>query len=341
MTIGDEPPTGHLVQLNDADVNRIVSELPTLAAPTGEKVTASLGGIQSKVLLTRTTQGWAWPAAGAMSTHIIKPEPSDPRAAIPDIIEYEHWAMKLASAAGLEAATSELVRFGDRLALVVERYDRADGKRLHQEDFAQALGIRPGAKYEPDNESSGRLRRIAAGPGSDALDPGDFRRKLLQLVTFNVILGNGDAHAKNYSMLIIDGLFSLAPAYDVAPVFYLNDRFNNFGMRVADQRSLKYITAAHLVDEAFSWGLDERSSQDVVAQTAESIQDALTEAPAEPSSKGVPDRIERRASDIMRTLDSRASPASGALSHAQRRGLKSARSNRGSPGPGSGQPFPR
>ena len=293
------------------------------------------------MLLTRTAQGWAWPAAGAMSTHIIKPEPSDPQAAIPDIIEYEHWTMRLAAAAGLEAARSELVHFGDRLALVVERYDRVGGKRLHQEDFAQALGIRPGAKYEPADENPGRLRRIAAGPGSEAADPAGFRRRLLQLLTFNVIAGNGDAHAKNYSMIINDGLFSLAPAYDVAPVFYLNDRFNNFGMRVADQRSLKYITAAHLIDEAVSWGFDEWSAQDLVAETAESIRDALPKAPAEPSSAGVPDRIEQRAKEVVRTLSASTSSVSGAQRPVQRRSPTSAKEQSGVTEAESGQPFPR
>jgi len=294
----DEPPAGRLVPLSDAEVNQIVAELPTLAAPAGEEVTASLGGVQSKVLLTRTEHGWAWPAAGAMSTHIVKPEPSDPQTPIPAIIEWEHWAMQLARAAGLPAASSELVRFADRLALVVERYDRTAGRRLHQEDFAQALGIRPGAKYEPADHQPSRLSRIAAGPGSEATDPAGFRHQLLQLVTFNVIVGNGDAHAKNYSMIITDGLFSLAPAYDVAPVFYLNDRFSNFGMRLNGQRNLKYITGQHLIAEARSWGLGEREARDVVAETADAVLDALGAAPAEPSDIKMSERIERRAAEI-------------------------------------------
>ncbi len=121
LTTGGEPQNGHLVPLSEAEVVAIVEDLPTLAAPKGETVSASLGGVQSKVLLTRTADGWAWPAAGAMSTHIIKPEPIDPSVAVPEIIEYEHWAMRLAAAAGLSVAQSELVRFGDQLALVVER----------------------------------------------------------------------------------------------------------------------------------------------------------------------------------------------------------------------------
>ena len=296
---GDEPPPGHLVPLSDPEVDRIVAELPTLAAPEGEQVTASLGGVQSKVLLTRTEQGWAWPAAGAMSTHIVKPEPSDPQAPIPRIIEWEHWTLQVARAAGLPAASTELIRFGDRLALVVERYDRAVGRRLHQEDFAQALGVRPGTKYEPSAEQASRLSRIASGPGAEASDPSRFRRELLRLVTFNALVGNGDAHAKNYSMIITGGLFSLAPAYDVAPVYYLNDRFSNFGMRVAGQRSLKYITGRHLVDEAVAWGLDERMARHVVAEAAEAVRSALGTVPGEPPGPDVSSRIEDKASELL------------------------------------------
>lgn len=290
LVADDSPPSGHLVRLDEAEVNRIIAELPTLSAPPGEGVSASLGGVQSKVLLTRTDEGWAWPAAGAMSTHLIKPEPNDPQIPIPDIIAYEHWALQLAATAGVPAARSELVAFGDRKALVVERYDRRAGKRVHQEDFAQALSIRPGSKYEPDTERTSRLRRIATGPGREALDPAQFRQDLLRLVTFNLLLGNGDAHAKNYSLLIDEGLFAMAPVYDIAPVFYLNNRYNNFGMRLNAQRNLQYLTADHLLAEARSWGVPEATATQVLAEVLTSLSDALTQHP-DPSGGRIADRI--------------------------------------------------
>ena len=290
LVADDSPPSGHLVRLDEDEVNRIIAELPTLSAPPGEGVSASLGGVQSKVLLTRTDEGWAWPAAGAMSTHLIKPEPNDPQIPIPDIIDYEHWALQLAATAGVPAAHSELVAFGDRKALVVKRYDRRAGKRVHQEDFAQALSIRPGSKYEPDTERTSRLRRIATGPGGEALDPAQFRQDLLRLVTFNLLLGNGDAHAKNYSLVIDEGLFTMAPAYDIAPVFYLNNRYNNFGMRLNAQRNLQYLTADHLLAEARSWGMPDATATQVLAEVSESMSDALAQHP-DPSGGRIADRI--------------------------------------------------
>lgn len=264
LTPQDAAPRGHLVPLARAEVDRIVNDLPTLAPPQGEAVSASLGGVQSKVLLTHTETGWAWPAAGAPSSHLIKPAPDSPDAPIPRVIEYEHWAMDLARRSGLPAAETRLESFGDRLALVVTRYDRDHGVRIHQEDFAQALSIRSGDKYEPPTSGIGRLKAICDGPGQEALSPAEFRRDLLRQVTYNVLLGNGDAHAKNYSVILVDGFCSLSPAYDVAPVFYVNPQFSNFGMRVNGQRGLRYIGRSHLVDEAVSWGMSSDAASDVI-----------------------------------------------------------------------------
>lgn len=294
FTREDVPPVGHLAPLTYSEVNRIVEDLPTLSPPEGETVTASLGGVQAKLLLTRAGDGWAWPAAGAMSTHIVKPEPTDPSAPVPRIVEYEHWAMQVARRTGIPAARTELVRFGSRLAIVVERYDRQDGRRLHQEDFAQALGIRSGAKYEPSNEPVSRLSRIAAGPGAEAVSPALFRESLLRLVTFNALIGNGDAHAKNYSLLLRDGVFELAPAYDIAPVFHVSSRFSNFGMRIAGTRDLRYLTADALAAEATSWGLSEGTARRILDETSLKLAIALEGAPASPLTDPVRDQIERR-----------------------------------------------
>ena len=311
LTRGTAPGPGHLVPLAPAEVARIVEDLPTLSAPDGGAVTASLGGVQSKVLLTRTDTGWAWPAGGAMSSHIVKPEPTDPNVPIPAIIEYEHWAMNLARASGLPAARCELERFGDRLALVVERYDRANGTRLHQEDFAQALGLSPGDKYEPPGPGAGRLQRIVRGVGAEAPDPRALARDLLALVTFNVLVGNGDAHAKNYSLTLDNGRFHLAPAYDVAPVFYVNDRFRDFGMTVDGQRGLRYITATHLIAEGVSWGMPPGEAAEVVGSTSDAVLAALGSVSVTRLTEPIAERIRDTAGRFARRFRSSSSSAGG------------------------------
>src|SRR5690606_5212749 len=166
----------------------------------------SLAGIQDKVLLVARPDGaWGWPEGGAVSSHIIKPEPLG-SAAVPYLIESEHWAMSVARAAGLATAQTTVESFGGRNALVVTRYDRTpDGNRLHQEDFCQALALDPDAKYESTSEYErlgSRLQRLASIAADRAIDPQAFRIDLLSAVTFNIIIGNGDAHSKNYSLLL-------------------------------------------------------------------------------------------------------------------------------------------
>jgi serine/threonine-protein kinase HipA len=103
--------------------------------------------------------------------------------------------------------------------LLVKRYDRTGGggrwRRLHQEDFCQALAKPPSAKYEINqtgvcgptlNDMFDLTRRMMA--------PTEILR-LLDMVIFNVIACNTDAHAKNYSMMLTAAGASLAPGYDV------------------------------------------------------------------------------------------------------------------------------
>ncbi len=214
---GRSPLTnGYLHPLSDEDVAQIVEALPTWDIPEDFVITASLGGVQSKVLLSRTNGAWAWPGTGSISTHIIKPEPLD--SPVPHLLADEDWALRVAAAAGLPAATAELATFGTRQAIVVARYDRtADGGRVHQEDFTQALALGSDAKYGGSTRPPSRLTRLVSAAAPHTRDDEQFRRMLLRAVTFNMVIGNGDAHSKNYSILILDGgEVQLAPLYDVA-----------------------------------------------------------------------------------------------------------------------------
>ncbi|MFI2754517.1 type II toxin-antitoxin system HipA family toxin [Cellulomonas sp. P22] len=275
LTTEAEPPgDGTLFDLSSAEVDRVVAQLPTLEPPEGQVVSASLGGVQAKVLLTKTAHGWAWPGDGAMSTHIIKPEPVTD-VAVRDLVRWEEWALRLARGAGLPAANAELADFDGRLALVVERYDRADGARLHQEDLTQALGVSARDKYEssPDDR---RLRRIAREAGAESLTPAGFVADELAQVTFNLIVGNGDAHSKNYSMMIDEtATFSMAPLYDVAPVYLLNSVFQGFGHHLDEQARLRYLTGGHLLREASTWGVPDMIVTDVIETVASRVRDIV------------------------------------------------------------------
>ncbi len=256
---GAKPDAGQIRRLTKQEVDSLITDLPTYHLPEGATPQATLAGIQDKVLLVALNDGgWGWPEAGAASTHIVKPEPLG--GVVKYLIQTEDWALRVARGAGINAAESRLERFGEREAIIVVRYDRRpEGNRLHQEDFCQALGLDPAAKYESTREAAlfgSRLRRIVRVAAPRALDPDGFRLALLRAVTFNVVIGNGDAHSKNYSVMIgRDGSVSLAPIYDAAPLMYLDPAFMGTGHVINGKTSIDTINVDDLAAEGASWGM--------------------------------------------------------------------------------------
>lgn len=293
---GQRPALGQLRLLSSDEVDELVSTLPTLAPPSGAEIQASLAGVQEKVLLTSTDDGWAWPEDGAPSSHIIKPEPL--QGVIAGLVQWEHWGLEVAARAGLPAARSRLHEFGGRTALVVERYDRTtNGDRVHQEDFCQALGLDPQAKYESEPEASAlgsRLSRVVALASPFALDPTALREDLLRQVTFNACLGNADAHSKNYSLLLpTDGTVGLAPLYDTAPIRLMNPRFRGSGMVIGGRTRLDDIDRQALLDEAETWGMAGRRAGRVIDETVEAVFEAAHATPV-PDDQPVLERLDTR-----------------------------------------------
>ncbi|MET3143537.1 UNVERIFIED_ORG: serine/threonine-protein kinase HipA [Arthrobacter sp. UYEF2] len=262
------------------EVAGVVEALPSWDLPDDFAITASLGGIQSKVLLSRHWGGWAWPGRGAVSTHIIKPEPLD--SPVPHLLASEDWALKVAEAAGLPAAEARLETFGSRQAIVVTRYDRTpDGGRLHQEDFTQALALASTSKYETSTAPPSRLTQLAKAAAPHTRDDREFRRALLRAITFNLVIGNGDAHSKNYSMLLRDGgEVMLAPLYDVAPTLLLYAPSNNAGHVVGGQSRLNYLTLDHVTREGAAWGMDAGDARETAATVLEAVAAAAAAVPA-------------------------------------------------------------
>ncbi|MFS3127435.1 HipA domain-containing protein [Nocardioides sp. Bht2] len=272
LRTGHVPGEGTVTPLSRDEVTTLVESLPTSSAPDGTHLHASLAGIQDKLLLTRVDDGWGWPSDGAPSSHLIKPEPlSTP---VPHLVHAEHWALEVAARVGLPAAQSTLQVFGSRTAIVVRRYDRApDGRRAHQEDFCQALGLDPSAKYElQTNAGNSRLRQLAALAAPRAASPDSFRRTLLQAVCFNALIGNADAHSKNYSLMIEEtGEVSLAPLYDVAPVRYLSPRFKGTGHLINGRGNLDHLSLEDLITEGSSWGTSPGRVRNTVAELVDAV----------------------------------------------------------------------
>lgn len=211
--------------LSDEELDNVLQRLPIRPMLVGEgELRLSLAGAQTKLPVCVTDEGAVrLPAPGEPTTHIVKP--AIPR--YPGTTENEAFVMRLAAEMQLPVAKVDPRRVfaerGVRTYLLVERYDRErqNGRvvRLHQEDFCQALGLTSAYKYENHlGPSLARCRKLifdhSDKPGADACD-------FVDAVMFNLIVGNGDAHAKNFSFLYTQKGIRLAPLYDLlSTVFY-------------------------------------------------------------------------------------------------------------------------
>ncbi|OYU77603.1 MAG: kinase, partial [Alphaproteobacteria bacterium PA3] len=181
------------------------------------------------------------PGPGQPTTHIVKPA----MARFPATVENEALSMRLAHALGLLVAAVEARGLDERKFLLVERYDReigpvGDRLRVHQEDFCQALGHAPEHKYAAEGgptlkTSFALLRKVSTRPAADVL-------AMLDTVIFNVIIGNCDAHGKNFSLLYRAGETRLAPLYDLMSTVAYPQVSTRMAMKIASAGSFEEIT---------------------------------------------------------------------------------------------------
>ena len=287
----DDPPppiptTLTAEPLSDGDIAALVSNLRSAPLGAGGRVRISLAGVQDKLLLTRMPDGrWGRPVDGTPSTHILKPE----IAAYPATVENEAFGMRLARALELDVANVETTTIAGRQLIVVERYDRIIGpdgsvQRLHQEDLCQATGVPPQQKYEEDGGPS--LLRIARLV--DAATTRDSLEALLRAVALDVLLGNGDAHAKNFSILHEQsGTLRLAPLYDLMSTLHYGD--DRLALYIDGVQRVDRVSGQRLINEAVRWGLARGRATDIIRDLAHRTPGAVAVARAE--TPNVPDGI--------------------------------------------------
>lgn len=213
--------TGAIEWLSDEDFAEMARDLAVNGAdwdPGRFGGRWSLAGAQPKMALFRDpgTRRWGIPQDSTPTTHIIKP-------AITGYAQHhvnEALCLTAAARVGLMAAKAELVDVADVQAVIAHRYDRRQDDagrwlRVHQEDLCQALAVHPSLKYQSDG-----------GPGVGAIadllarlnvhDRAISKERIIKALAFNVLIGGTDAHAKNYSLVLIGARAQLAPLYDVA-----------------------------------------------------------------------------------------------------------------------------
>lgn len=198
-TVRDAEAPAYLPIIDPAQLERIIEELPAKPFLVGDEgVSMSLAGAQEKMPLAGGADHLTIPINGASSTLILKPD--NPR--LPGSVQNEALCMVLARRCGLPTAPVTPGVAGARAYLLVDRYDRtqADGRvtRIHQEDFCQALGRPPAAKYQHNQTGMpGPSLAEMFGLVRQRMTAREINR-LLDAVIFNIAIGNVDSHAKNY-----------------------------------------------------------------------------------------------------------------------------------------------
>lgn len=237
----------------------------------------SLAGVQLKFSAIRDASGGLTiPADGMGGSWIVK-LPSTQYPAVP---ENEFAMLELARAVGIDVPAlqlkpideiSGLPRDAARLegrALCVQRFDRmANGARIHMEDFAQVFGLFPDDKY--------RYRSYANIASVLRAEIGDIgTEEFVRRLVFSVLIGNGDMHLKNWSLIYPDGETpTLSPAYDfVSTVPYIPD--DKLGLSFGRSRSLSTITRDQLRRFADTAGLAASPLWETVRETVARTVDA-------------------------------------------------------------------
>jgi len=165
----------------------------------------SISGVQPKLSMKLDRKNNSLISVAEGGEYILKPQ----TAAFPNVPENEQCCMDIAAEFKIDVPPHCLLRLKDRSwAYIVKRFDRESGVKIHQEEFFQIL--ESGDKYKGSAEQVGhKIKELSTAPGYDT-------QLFFERIVFNFIIGNGDAHLKNYSIAYKNkDTIRLTPAYDI------------------------------------------------------------------------------------------------------------------------------
>ena len=191
--------------LSDSELKQHIEELP-YRPYMGNRI--SLAGAQEKTAVCLIDDKVAIPEEDVPTTHIIK-------TALPKYaqsIQNEFICMKLAKEIDIEVPDVEIRNIDGLEFLLIKRFDREvqNGKirRILQEDFAQSLGVQSRDKYDVTVKDCLWVLNQTS-------EPAKAKMEFVKRVVFNYLIGNTDAHSKNFSISFNNGKIGFTPAYDL------------------------------------------------------------------------------------------------------------------------------
>lgn len=236
---------------------------------------ASLSGVQDKLALSHARDGkhYSMPVKGRLSDLIAKlPAPGDDTQ-----VMNEYTCMTLAGLAGVNVAQCRPVPMRelndhpqlvaalgpDARFLAVDRFDRGPGSAVHMEDACQLLTLMPGQKYAGATQFV-KLIQVLDRLSTRGIE--DIRQFFIRQAV-NTLIGNSDAHLKNFSVLYHNGIRpELSPAYDIVCVAALPG-FRGYGANLAIDGLQRQETLDTYVAVARQAGISPRIAKAAVMQT--------------------------------------------------------------------------
>jgi serine/threonine-protein kinase HipA len=238
----------------------------------------SLAGAQLKFSVYGNSRGLTVPAKGQVGNVILKFP--DGRPGFSGVPEAELGCLELARASGIDVAKAQLIaptevvgledwaaHAGGEMALAVHRFDRAGNDRVHMEELAQILNIATAnqtAKYRRANLETIALV-VSALCGMDTIG------EIIDRIVLNILVGNGDAHLKNWAVSYIDERRPiLSPMYDVLPtvVFMSGD---DMGLNLDKLKKFETVTLRSFDRLGRRTGFGEASARERAGEAVERI----------------------------------------------------------------------
>ena len=271
-------------------VKELASEGATKSTQILMETHLSLAGASGKVGLyfDDDNNKWYLPEGKAPSNYIVKQS----HVRLSGIVLNEELCMLTAKELGIDTPKSFIINTGKgkeyEVLFATNRYDRVTSSekrikglkvpfRLHQEDFAQAMGISSNQKYE--TKKNGYLSRMFEIIREYTTNPIAEQMKLWRILCFNYLIGNGDAHVKNYSLLYSENLkrITVAPAYDIVCTRCYNLR-DEMSMFIGNEIYFKNIKRATFIEAAKEAGLTGNVALRIFDEVADGFETALEKA---------------------------------------------------------------
>lgn len=236
----------------------------------------SLAGAQDKMTVRYDDGKLYLPNGYSPSTHILKPRST--QAEYPFAPANEYFCMQLAQKAGLDVPRTDLLSILNERVYLVERYDRVieDGhvRRLHQIDGCQALGFPKTKKYEDEGGIS--FQDFISQASDLCADQIKVRLSLINWMIFNYLIGNADAHAKNFSFMVTKEKFEPAKLYDLLciEVYHQDGRLSS---AIGGEYKAGFIEGAHWDAQSLLCGIKPALTRARIKEMAKKVGRATEE----------------------------------------------------------------